>query len=163
MHHESPNPNRGLPRGAAGETAPPPLNWQQSSAQKAVSQLTEKEERIVTATIHFLRTESDICSLLHSAVSTVKYVTKSLPWGDASIFSWSYDWPFLVSVNCDVPEAYNFEFGVICFWMYWKTALWILIEIHSVKRELPKSSILYTSHTEDEYWRYEIINLAKRS
>ena len=22
MHHESPNPNRGLPRGAAGETAP---------------------------------------------------------------------------------------------------------------------------------------------
>ena len=24
MHHESPNPNRGLPRGAAGETAPPP-------------------------------------------------------------------------------------------------------------------------------------------
>ena len=54
MHHESPNPNRGLPRGAAGETAPLPLNWQQSSAQKVVSQLTEKEERIVTATIHFL-------------------------------------------------------------------------------------------------------------
>ena len=79
MHHESPNPNRGLPRGAAGETAAPPLNWQQSSAQKAVSQLTEKEERIVMATIHFLRTESDICSLLHLAVSTVKYITKSLP------------------------------------------------------------------------------------
>ena len=57
----------------------PPLNWQKSSAQKAVSQLTEKEERIVTATIHFLRTEKDICSLLHLAVSTVKYVTKSLP------------------------------------------------------------------------------------
>ena len=58
--------------GAAGETAAPPLNWQQSSAEKAVSQLTEKEERIVMATIHFLRTESDICSLLHLAVSTVK-------------------------------------------------------------------------------------------
>ena len=78
MHYESPNPNRGLPRGVAGKTALP-LNWQQSSAQKAVSQLTDKEERIVTATIHFLHTESDICSLLHLAVSTVKYVTKSLP------------------------------------------------------------------------------------
>ena len=133
---------------------PPPKLATILSSESNISQLTEKEERIVTATIHFLRTESDICSLLHSAVSTVKYVTKSLPWGDASIFSWSCDWPFLVSVNCDVPEAYNFEFGVICFWMYWKTALWILIEIHSVKRELPKSSILYTSHTEDEYWRY---------
>ena len=77
MHHEPPNPNRGLPRGAAGETAPPKLA--KSSAQKEVSQLTEKEERIVTATIHFLRTESDICSLLHLAVPTVKYVTKSLP------------------------------------------------------------------------------------
>ena len=27
--------------------------------------------------------------------------------------------------------------------MYWKTVLWIVIEVHSVKRELPKSSIVY--------------------
>ena len=124
----------------------PPLNWQKSSAQKEVSQLTEKEERIVTATIHFLRTESDICSLLHLAVSTVMYVTKSLPWGGASIFSWSRDWPFLVSVNCDVPEAYNFEFGVICFWMYWKTVLWIMIEIHSVLWNVNCQNPLYCTH-----------------
>ena len=78
MHHEPPNPNRGLPRGAAGETAPPKLAKILSS-ERSISQLTEKEERIVTATIHFLRTESDICSLLHLAVPRVKYVTKSLP------------------------------------------------------------------------------------
>ena len=43
-----------------------------------------------------------------------------------------------------------------CPWivMYWKTVLWIVTEIHSMKRELPKSSILYTSYIKDEYWRY---------
>ena len=33
--------------------------------------------------------------------------------------------------------------------MHWKTVLWMVIEMHSVKRELPKSSILYT-YIEDE-------------
>ena len=38
-----------------------------------------------------------------------------------------------------------------CPWiiMHWKTVLWMVIEMHSVKRELPKSSILYT-YIEDE-------------
>ena len=33
--------------------------------------------------------------------------------------------------------------------MYWKTVLWIMIEVHSVKPELPKSLIVYT-YTEDQ-------------
>ena len=34
----------------------------------------------------------------------------------------------------------------LCSWIviYWKTVLWILIEVHSVKHKLPKSSIVYT-------------------
>ena len=138
----------------------PPLNWQKSSAQKAVSQLTEKEERIVTATIHFLRTESDICSLLHLAVPTVKYVTKSPPWGGTSVFSRSRDWPLLVSVNCDVPEAYNFEFGVICAsgcTHGWKTVLWIVIEIRTL-RETWTAKILYTVHISHWRWILKILN-----
>ena len=33
-----------------------------------------------------------------------------------------------------------------CPWivMYWKTVLWIVIEVHFVKRKLPKSSIVCT-------------------
>ena len=151
MHHESPNPNRGLPRGAAGKTAPLKLATILSSeSSKSIDRKGGKNcdgnNPFFTHWKRHLFTFAFGCfdSEVRNKISSLR---------GASIFSWSRDWPFLVSVNCDVPEAYNFEFGVICFWMYWKTALWILIEIHSVKRELPKSSILDTSHTEDEYWR----------
>ena len=136
----------------------PPLNWQKSSAQKVVSQLTEKEERIVTATIHFLRTESDICSLLHLAVPTVKYVTKSLPWGGTSVFSRSRDWPLLVSVNCDVPEAYNFEFGVMCFWMYSRLKNCSVNCDWNTLRETWTAKILYTVHISHWRWILKILN-----
>ena len=40
----------------------------------------------------------------------------------------------------------------LCLWIviYWKTVLWILIEVHSVKHKLPKSSIVYTN-IEDQF------------
>ena len=38
----------------------------------------------------------------------------------------------------------------------WKTALCIIIKVHSVKSELPKSSIVYKIN-----WRKQIFNLAK--
>ena len=33
----------------------------------------------------------------------------------------------------------------LCLWivMIWKTVLWIVIEVHTVKHELPKSLIVY--------------------
>ena len=33
--------------------------------------------------------------------------------------------------------------------MYWKTDLWVMIEVHSMKREWPKSLIVYT-YIEDQ-------------
>ena len=154
MHHESPNPNRGLPRGAAGETAPPPPKLATILSSESSKSIDRKGGKNCDRNDPFFKHwKRHLFTFAFGCFDSE--VTKSLPWGGPSIFSWSHDWPLLVSVNCDVPEAYNPEFGVICFWMYWKTVLWIVIEIHSVKRELPKSSIpvLYTSHTEDEYWR----------
>ena len=51
-------------------------------------------------------------------------------------------------------EAYFREAVIYNFWcpwilIYWKTVLWIVIEVYSVKHELPKTSILY-SYIEDE-------------
>ena len=51
-------------------------------------------------------------------------------------------------------QAYFCEAVIYHFWclwiiMFWKTVLWIVIAVHSMKRELPKSSILYT-YIEDE-------------
>ena len=45
-------------------------------------------------------------------------------------------------------QAYFCEAVIDQFWcpwiiMFWKTVLWIVIAVHSMKRELPKSSTLY--------------------
>ena len=44
--------------------------------------------------------------------------------------------------------------------MYWKTVLLIVIEVPSVKRKLPKSSIVYT-YMENQIEKKNV-NLAKR-
>ena len=54
-------------------------------------------------------------------------------------------------------QAYFREAVIDHFWcswivMKWKTVLWIVIEVHSVKRKLPNSSNVYT-YIEDQYWR----------
>ena len=71
---------------------------------------------------------------------------------------------FVVSLPANTPFSEEEEGGggqaFICdaaidhFWcswivMYWKTVLWIVIDMHYVKPELPKSLIVY-SHIADQ-------------
>ena len=51
-------------------------------------------------------------------------------------------------------QAYFRDAVIDHFWcpwivMYWKTVLWIVIEVNSVKPETPKFSIIY-KHIEDQ-------------
>ena len=101
MHHESPNPNRGLPRGAAGEAGLPKLATILSSESSNNWQKRRKEycDSNTESGIHFIWKRH---LFTFSFGSFDSEITKSLPWGGASLFSWNGDRPLLVSVNCDV-------------------------------------------------------------
>ena len=116
---------------------PPKKRWQQSSAQKAVTIDRKGGKNCDSNNPFFKHWKRHLFTFAFGCFYSE--ITKSLPWGGASLFSWSGDWPLLVSMNCDVMKN--------CFCE-------CVIGVHSMKCELPKSSILFTFYTEDEYWRY---------